>query len=89
MPHGIEVQVTTTNASLNGFGFYSTLPPDDFIVGCRLVLFPLGSDIPVYGDIVHSSITDKGTRVGVRLQHLGGYAHYTTVIQKLLDSQES
>ena len=84
LPHGMEVIVHTSDASLNGFGFYSELDQNEFIVGCRLVLYPLGNEHPVYGIIVHSSATNKGTRVGVQLQKLGGYKNYTTAIQEII-----
>jgi len=79
-----EVAVTTTDVSLNGFGFVAELPSENFIVGSRLVLYPLGKNIPVFGVVVHSAAISTGTRVGVRLQHLGGYDAYTAVISKLL-----
>ena len=73
LPHGVETKVYTTDARLNGFGFNSDLPIQDFVIGFRLVLYPFGNDHPVYGNIVHVSSTEKGTRVGVQLLQLGGY----------------
>lgn len=85
LPHGVESTVNTTDASLNGFGFTSNLPKEDFVVGFKLVLYPLGTDLPVYGTIVHVSKTEMGTRVGVRLLPIGGYKLYNSEIQNLLE----
>ncbi|MDA3955807.1 PilZ domain-containing protein [Oceanispirochaeta sp.] len=84
LPHGVESMVYTIDASLNGFGFNSDSPLDDFIVGSRLVLYPNGTESPVYGKIVFSCKTDKGTRVGVQLQPYGGYEVYNKEIQEIL-----
>ncbi len=90
LPHGLEATVITADASLNGFGFFSDLSADNFIQGTRLVLYPLGNSHAVYGDIVHTAPTVNGTRVGVRLLHLGGYEQYHTVMKTFLDRfQES
>lgn len=80
-----ETEVQTTDLSLNGFGFLTDLPEDSFIPGSRLVLYPLGKDQPVYGVVVHAARNDRGTRVGIKLQTLGGYHDYAHAIQKILD----
>lgn len=80
-----ETEVQTTDLSLNGFGFLSVLPEEAFIPGSRLVLYPLGKEQPLYGIVVHSARNDRGTRVGIKLQTLGGYNDYVQAIQKILD----
>lgn len=87
LPHGVESTVYTTDASLNGFGFNSNLPMEEYIVGFKLVLYPLGTDHPVYGTIVHASKTETGTRVGIRLLPLGGYNMYNNEIKNILQKQ--
>ncbi len=82
-------EVQTTDLSLNGFGFLTRLPPETFIAGSRLVLYPLGEDRPVYGIVVHAAATDRGTRIGVKLQELGGYAEYSRTIQKILSDLDA
>jgi|GEM_PF-1368259 len=82
--HEHETEVQTADLSLGGFGFITDRMIDDFIQGSRLVLYPLGRDQSLYGIVVHATTTDKGTRVGVQLQELGGYQEYRTAIQKIL-----
>ena len=82
--HEHEAEVQTADLSLGGFGFITDRTLDDFIQGSRLVLYPLGRDQPLYGIVVHAASIDKGTRVGVQLQELGGYQEYRTAIQKIL-----
>jgi hypothetical protein len=76
LSHGQEAVVRTSDASLSGFGFYSDLPCEHFVVGTRLVLYPLGDEHPLFGIIVHCQATERGSRVGVHLQALGGYHTY-------------
>ncbi len=82
---GTELEVETTDLSLGGFGFLADLSPENFVSGSRLVLYPLGKDSPVYGVVVHAALTDRGTRVGVLLQDLGGYRAYRAKIQIILE----
>ena len=89
LPHGTESRVNTSDISLNGFGFTSALSPEEFIVGQRLVLYPLGNEHPVYGNIVHTMMTPAGTRVGVSLLHLGGYTKYKAMVSSLLNKLQS
>ena len=85
LPHGIESTVYTIDASFNGFGFISELPTEEFIVGHRLVLYPIGNEHPVYGNIVFCSKVDKGSRVGVQLLPLGGYNLYKIELQEIIN----
>ncbi len=84
-----ETEVQTTDLSLNGFGFLSALPEEAFIPGSRLVLYPLGKEQPLYGVVVHSSQNGRGTRVGIKLQPLGGYSDYSKAIQKILSDLDA
>lgn len=85
--HTTEVQ--TTDLSLNGFGFLTRLSSENFVPGSRLVLYPLGEDRPVYGIVVHAAATDRGSRIGVKLQELGGYAEYSRAVQKILSDLDA
>lgn len=84
LPHGIESIVYTIDASKNGFGFISELATEEFIVGHRLVLYPIGNEHPLYGNIVFSSKVEKGSRVGVQLLPLGGYDLYKSELQEII-----
>jgi len=81
--HGSSATVKTIDASLNGFGFKAELQTDSFVLGSKIVLFPLGQEHPVYGIVVYSREFENGTKVGVLLQHLGGYAKYTNIIHEV------
>lgn len=83
--HECETEVQTADLSLGGFGFITDHVIDDFVQGSRLVLYPLGRDQPLYGIVVHAATTDRGTRVGIQLQEIGGYREYRTAIQKILE----
>lgn len=82
--HETETEVQITDLSLGGFGFVTDLPPENFVSTSRLVLYPLGREQPVYGIVIHAAPTAHGTRVGVKLQELGGFTEYRTAIQKIL-----
>lgn len=84
-----EADVQTTDLSLNGFGFLTDLPVEDFIPGSRLVLYPLDKECPVYGIVVHATMLDRKTRVGVKLQELGGYQDYTRAVHKILSDLDA
>lgn len=84
-----ETEVQATDLSLNGFGFITALPEESFIQGSRLVLYPLGKERPVYGIVVHAAKSDRGTRVGIKLQELGGYHDYTRAVQKILSDLDA
>ena len=83
LSHGQTATVTTIDASRYGFGFTVDLSSDNFIVGSKIVLYPLGEDSPVYGVIVYSHSVLNSTRVGVMLQHLGGYDKFVVAINEL------
>ena len=82
--HGLETPVETTDASLSGFGFVSALPIRNFVLGSRLVLFPLGDSHPVYGVVRFAIELGSGTRVGVALQDIGGYGQYQAAIRPFM-----
>ena len=84
LPEGLEEEVHTTDASLSGFGFVSSLPPNYYLKGTRIVLYPLGRQKALYGQIIHSSPEESGTRVGIHLQDLGAYETYRGILSALL-----
>lgn len=86
---GNELEVETTDLSLGGFGFLAGLSLENFVPGSRLVLYPLGHDSPVYGVVVHAASTERGTRVGVLLNDLGGYRTYRAKIQEIFKDIDS
>lgn len=86
LPHGQEATVRTLDASQHGFGFTSTLPPDNFIIGTRLVLYPLGTELPVFGTIRFSACVDGVCRVGLELTHAGGYCAYCEAFKPFTDA---
>ena len=89
LAQGLNAEVTTTDLSLGGFGFFTNIATDSFIPGSRLVLYPLGEATPLYGIVVHAAKTVRGSRVGVKLQELGGYRDYRNAIQNIIKDIDS